>query len=99
MVCEQTARQITMATYLLKCRCGNQAPVEVGQAGGKVICKCGTQLDVPPLRQLRHLPVAAAEEKRSVVWGARQGVLTISLLLAVSVASAGLWSRVTQPTV
>src|SRR5438270_5564105 len=88
-----------MATYLLKCRCGNQVSVEVGRAGGQVTCKCGAQLDVPPLRQLRHLPVAAAEEKRSAVWGTRQGVLTVSLLLAVSLAAASIWSRVTQPTV
>src|SRR3954469_15993314 len=86
-----------MATYLLDCRCGNQVPVEIGQAGGQITCKCGSQLDVPPLRQLRHLPVATAERKARKSWGARQGVMTLSLLVLAGLIAAIIWSRATQP--
>src|SRR4051812_37063888 len=88
-----------MATYLLDCRCGNQVPVEIGQAGGQVTCKCGTQLDVPPLRQLRHLPVATEDRKRRSPWGARQGIITLSLLVLAGLIAAIVWSRATQPAV
>jgi hypothetical protein len=88
-----------MATYLLDCRCGNQVPVEIGQAGGQVTCKCGTQLDVPPLRQLRHLPAASQNQKRSSSWGTRQGLMTLSLLVLAALVAAIVWSRATQPTV
>lgn len=90
-----------MSAYLLSCPCGETVPVDVGQAGGQVTCSCGTQLDVPPLRQLRHLPRATApEEPRSRgTWGARQGIVATSLILA---AALFLWSGYVwwkQPTI
>jgi hypothetical protein len=88
-----------MPTYLLDCRCGNRVPVEIGQAGGQITCKCGTQLDVPPLRQLRHLPVASEEKKGHKTWGARQGVMTLSLLVLAGLIAAIIWSWATQPTI
>jgi hypothetical protein len=90
-----------MSKYLLTCGCGNNVAVEIGQAGGRVACpSCGAQLDVPPLRKLRHLPVAAPQtELVSSTWGARQGVAAASLILAAILVSIALWSRFTEPTV
>ena len=70
-----------MSTYLLTCDCGKTVPVEIGQAGGQVTCSCGTQLDVPTLRKLRHLPAAATAEEpsRPATVGARgKGVIAAS---------------------
>ena len=53
-----------MTKYLLTCECGKTVPVEVGQAGEQVACQCGAKLDVPPLRKLRHLPVATETLER-----------------------------------
>ena len=90
-----------MSKYLLPCSCGKNVPVEIGQAGGQIACPaCGGQLDVPPLRKLRHLPAAAAETASvPTTWGARQGVATASLILAAILIAIALWSRFTEPTV
>jgi hypothetical protein len=68
-------------------------PVEVGQAGGRVVCQCGTELDVPPLRQLRHLPQAAGQvETSSAGWNVRRGIVTASGILAFFFAVLALWN-------
>jgi hypothetical protein len=90
-----------MAKYLVECSCGNKMPVDVGQAGGRVTCSCGNQLEVPQLRKLRHLPVAAAESRVTAAsrWGARQGVITASLIALAALVAAVIWSWATQPPV
>ncbi len=89
-----------MTRYLLDCDCGNKVPVEIGQAGGRITCSCGAQLDVPPLRKLRHLPPVVVEEHRPAPrWGVRQGVMTASLIVAAVLAAAGIWSWASQPSV
>jgi len=50
-----------VARYLLPCECGQAVPIEVSQAGEKVICPCGRVLEVPALRAVRQLRVAPAE--------------------------------------
>ena len=88
-----------MSKYLVECSCGNKLPVELGQAGGQVTCACGKLVDVPPLRQLRHLPVAEDKIARPAAstWNARKGVITACLLLAGALAIANIWSWITQP--
>jgi len=89
-----------MARYLIECDCGNQVPVDVGQAGGQIACSCGAKLDVPQLRKLRHLPtVAEPVERASSTWSARQGVMTISLILVVVFVALSIWNWHTQPSV
>ncbi len=90
-----------MSKYLLTCGCGNNVSVDVGQAGGQVACpSCGTPLDVPPLRRLRHLRVAdAKKEPAQSTWGARQGVAAAGLILAALLAAIALWSRFNEPSV
>jgi len=89
-----------MSKYLIECSCGNKLPVEIGQAGGRVTCSCGNLVDVPPLRQLRHLPPAAVEKERPTAsWNARKGVITACLLLVGAIAIANGWSWYTQPKI
>jgi len=89
-----------MAKYLLACGCGKQVPVEVGQAGGRVGCSCGAQIEVPPLRKLRHMPLEKAEEKDLAAgWGLRQGVIAASVISAAVMVAFNAWSWWTQPTV
>jgi hypothetical protein len=89
-----------MSKYVVECQCGNKLPVDVGQAGGSVTCSCGRSVDVPPLRQLRHLPavevIAAKRAARS--WTVRHGLSTVCIIvLAVALGFIG-WNRFTQPS-
>lgn len=87
-----------MSAHLLTCSCGKTVPVEIGQAGGRVTCSCGAQLDVPPLRQLRHLPRETLEQKRSVrSWGTRQGWVSASLIVVAFLAAWSAWNWWTEP--
>jgi hypothetical protein len=87
-----------MASYLLTCECGNSLKVDVGQAGGQVACSCGKRLDVPTLRNLRHLPQAKDDAPQTAAaWNARKGATSIFLILAGLLAALALWSRVTEP--
>jgi hypothetical protein len=70
--------------YLLPCQCGRTNRVNARQAGETIECTCGTKLDVPTMRELRHLePVAAGTSRAKTVWGPRQGLAFIGLLTVV----------------
>jgi hypothetical protein len=92
-----------MTTYLLACNCGKSTPVEVGQAGGQVVCECGTRLDVPTLRQLRHLPAAEAPSvpaaRAGREWNPRKGVISASLVVTAVLAAIAAWSRWNEPAI
>jgi hypothetical protein len=92
-----------MPTYLLACKCGKSTPVEVGQAGGQVVCDCGARLDVPTLRQLRHLPqvqtAAAPAARVGRDWNVRKGVIAASLVAVALLTAIVAWSRWTEPTI
>ncbi len=83
--------------YLLPCpSCGEKVPVETSQAGERVRCACGAELDVPSMRGLRQLEVAAepnsATSRPSAErnWGPRQGlILAGSLILLFGLLPAG----------
>jgi hypothetical protein len=87
-----------MPRYLLTCDCGEVVPVELGQAGGHVVCRCGKSLAVPALRSLRELPVEQDKEvavRRT--WHPRYGVTAICLIVALGLGSASLWIHLTEP--
>jgi hypothetical protein len=88
-----------MPQYLVTCVCGHQLPVELGQAGEQLTCVCGANVAVPTLRQLRQLPVAAAAEPMPPAthsWGARQGAITASLILATLLLLGAAASRYSE---
>jgi hypothetical protein len=73
-------------------------PVEVGQAGGQVVCACGTALDVPTLRQLRQLPLEQTQQPaQGLAWRPRYGAIAAFLILAAGTASVCLWAQLTKP--
>jgi len=89
-----------MTKYLLACDCGKSVPVEMRQAGERVVCVCGATLDVPPLRKLRHLPVEApVAVKSAAAWSPRRGIITACLVLGTILAAIALWNRLTEPAV
>lgn len=88
-----------MTKYLLNCGCGATLPVDVGQAGERVACSCGAALEVPPLRKLRHLPVAPVAVEESASWNARRGIVAALIILAAIPGLVALWSRLTEPKV
>lgn len=92
-----------MSTYLLTCQCGKQVPVEVGQAGERVTCSCGNELEVPTLRKLRHLPLAqpAATTKPTAAnkWNPKKGFIAAALILAALLAAGAAWNRWKEPFV
>jgi hypothetical protein len=74
-----------MPQHLLTCSCGRQIPVELSQAGEQLRCQCGATVSVPTFRQLRELPFAAIEPARETprsTWGARQGAIAASVIIA-----------------
>ena len=89
-----------MAAYLLPCSCGKTVLVEMGQAGGRVTCSCGTQLEVPTLRQLRHLPQqqAVGQPRAASNWGTRQGWIAASLIAIVILVGWSAWSWWREPS-
>jgi hypothetical protein len=84
--------------YLVPCSCGQSVPVAVNQAGSKVLCSCGSEVSVPPLRKLREFPrdtTQVASESRD--WSPREAVATAGLILAIGLAGWGVWQWSTEP--
>ena len=86
--------------YLLPCSCGRKVPVEGFQAGQRVRCPCGAELDVPSMLGLARLELAQSEpgaEAPSSRWGVRQRLPLIGgLVLLIGLAGVvTLW--VTRP--
>jgi hypothetical protein len=76
-------------------------PVELSQAGQELRCACGATVVVPTFRQLRELPVAAAEPAQLAKvprkWGARQGTIAASLIIAGLLLIGAAASRFAEP--
>ena len=80
--------------YLLPCpSCQHTSEVDAGQAGDRITCSCGAQVDVPTLRGLRALQPATAPDKAAAKpasnWGLRQGLMLFgSVVLLVGLLPA-----------
>lgn len=93
-----------MSAYFLTCSCGKKVAVDAGQAGGRATCTCGQQLDVPTLRNLRHLPRAEPEAGKSrptagAAWNMKKGFVAAGLIIAGLLTAYALWNRFTEPAV
>jgi hypothetical protein len=75
-------------------------PVDVRQAGGQVECTCGRRLDVPTLRELRHLPPAPTRDLQlGPAWGQRQGIIAAGVIFALLLFGWGAWVWHNQPQI
>ncbi len=83
--------------YQLPCpACGTKLPVEASQAGQMLVCKCGQQLDVPSIRELRRLEPIVEETVAAPTWNKRKGLAflgTAIVLIAAGVAAVLLARR------
>ena len=84
--------------HLLPCHCGRKTPVEGPQAGQRVRCECGAELDVPTmlglvkLEELVERQPASGGSKRA--WGLRQQMPLLGgiVLLAGTAGLIALWA-------
>ena len=70
------------------------------QAGRRITCGCGETIEIPTLRNLRHLPPAPADAiSPPRVWSVREGGFAAAIICAVFAATAGgyFWWTVPQP--
>ncbi len=81
--------------YLLPCTCGKKLVITKSQAGEEVTCDCGEKLQVPTLRGLADLEIAAASNEVKVAkprsWNPLLGIPT-AILLGLSVILFGLFA-------
>lgn len=84
--------------YLLECPCGESVKVEPRQAGDRVRCDCGVDLEVPSLTHLRRLLRADdAPPAAGGTWGLREGLLAVALISVVALAAVGGYLWLTEP--
>lgn len=70
--------------------------VEPGQAGDRVRCECGKDVDIPKLGDLRLRPRIDAADQKST-WSARHGLLTLGGLAVAVSLGLGLYFWATTP--
>jgi len=80
------------AVYLLPCSCGKKIPVDAGQAGARISCECGQQLNVPTFRSLKNLEQAAPVAVMNAAaagssWSTTRGIFFSLGMLATVVAA------------
>ncbi|HEY2882429.1 MAG TPA: hypothetical protein VGJ15_08350 [Pirellulales bacterium] len=75
--------------YLLPCpACGTKIPVETGQAGQTISCKCGHAIEVPTIRGLQKLEaVAERDESEQRPWSARKGLIFLGSIIFLAAAA------------
>jgi hypothetical protein len=81
------------ARYLLPCHGDRVVEVTVALAGHTVTCPCGKSVVVPTLRELKRLPVAAAEtsaRSSAAPWTLQQGILFSLGLLLIAASGVAL---------
>ena len=83
------------AKYLLPCSCGNKLTVDTTQAGLKLDCPCGKQVEVPTWRELRSLEKADTPAPvQADGWSTKHGLVFLAMVLAVCsmTGSALVWA-------
>ena len=72
-------------SYLLPCaKCERRTQVSPSQAGDTITCACGAAREVPPMRELAKLELAAGQaEDLPPIWGLRQGLIFLGLVILV----------------
>ena len=73
--------------YILPCSCGEKHLVETAQAGERIRCRCGKELQAPTLLAMKRLPQAEQGDDRDSrprkPWGAQQRLLLIGAVVVI----------------
>jgi len=79
--------------YLLPCpNCSQKLTVSLVQAGEHVACECGTNVDVPTMRELRMLsPAEDNLEPQKTGWNTRRGWLFVIGVMFILFAGLAHW--------
>jgi len=87
--------------YLLPCPCGRKTPVEAPQAGQRVRCQCGAELDVPTMLGLAKLEELLDERPGSArpkwAWGIREAILLLGGIVFLAGLAGVIWLWTTWP--
>jgi hypothetical protein len=86
--------------FLLPCRCGKNVAIEKAQAGQRVRCSCGLDLDVPTMQAIGRLEPALVEgplEHVSRGWGLWQGMVLLGGALAMLAVGWAVYLGLTWP--
>ncbi len=85
-----------MSDYLLPCTCGKKIGVTKSQAGQTVRCTCGTELEVPTLRNLSELErVGTRGVAKTTTWTNRHRlVFSLAIVALAGVLAAGYLARI-----
>ena len=83
--------------YRLPCKqCGEEAVIDISQAGRQLVCRCGATVEIPSLRAIRALePATEVRERRPTrSWTQGRGIvfavgLVIAVLGLLAAGSAG----------
>jgi hypothetical protein len=94
--------------YLLPCGCGEELPIDIGQAGQNIVCKCGRTIEAPTLRGIRQLtPAPVSDESKGArggaAWRPGQGVAfalgVLTTVVALAVGAERFYRRAALDTV
>jgi hypothetical protein len=88
------------AKYLLSCGCGQRNVVGPPQAGETIVCQCGAALEVPAMLAMTALEPAPTDSMRAAadsVWGWRQQMLLLGVVLVSAAMALGVWLYVKRP--
>jgi len=87
--------------FLLPCACGKTIPVEPVQAGNRIHCQCGAELQIPTLLAMRRLervqdsPNKGTSDK--LVWGPKQRLFVVGILISATGLAMATWFYATRP--
>lgn len=86
--------------YLLPCSCGESILIELSQAGERIRCQCGNELEVPTMRHIRQLqraadtgPVAKPRKSWPMMYGLLFAVGLATTVAGLAVAGYYQWGR------
>ncbi len=88
-----------MSQFLLPCACGRRLAIAASQAGQRLRCECGRELDGPTLRELNRLDRVETQPSSAPAagWTGRQGLIFLGAAIAALALAAFAWLEIRHP--
>ena len=87
--------------YLLPCPCGLETVVEPRQAGGTILCSCGSSLQVPTMLEMTALelapPESASPQPPTAAWGMLHRLVLLGTTVSLVAIAVGIVLYVERP--